>query len=784
MDHLPTPHDPLPIPEFPIFGEAGYDHGSLQGYPVRCGFDPMLLERDEHELMFKGKSVAESAEFVQNWLYFGFLESVIGQPVDVACFITLNTDGHRFLTTASLPGLLHQWATTIRGLSASVRARRVSELGDIMIQIRSQHGTLCYWQHKTPSSERLPESLLLSVSILGTTLDYALSHLGLALAEGYETSDEFILQKSAGKWNTPRLEDYFEERGWCENGLRRLQSYVFATGYMYASRLKRAENLTHSNCSETRCVVNDILPGAPYHPRHTSQGCNCTPIGPPVEAIMEILDNRQFPVLELSMLGKVPVLRAVPYKPGMNFVAISHVWSDGLGNPYANTIPGCRASWFYHVLCQVYRFTPHEQEDAENSSLGTAPCERAYTVYFWLDTLCVPVGASFQKHRDLAIRWMAITYSEAQVVLVLDSELLRHRSRPASTLENLFRILCSAWMRRVWTLQEAVLSRGLLVLFKDDILDVDRAVRDLRRQTVGPDALDPVANEACRFYCQARVILYANRPVRFILAFSLMQARQTSVMDDEAICFANMIGVDASEILKTARGGIENYEASQKRQSKAMKVLFNLLDRVPEQLLWNPGPKLLEDGYRWAPSSFHGGSVLAPNHQSVRRDQNGLQITSLGLLLRGPWSDPDISSGCIYEAGEHKLHVELRHCDSWHQVSSFDRDGNHKMNLADCFDQDTQLAVIFNARNIDLRGEDTYLVNSPAAVLVSVRGRHGISLMCRYERRVRVRYATCCVNAWKGSLTLWPAPHTAQTEQDGISRTGSWTSLDQEWRIM
>jgi hypothetical protein len=744
----------------------------------------MLLERDEHELMIKWKSVAERAEFVQNWLYFGFLEFFIGQPVDAACFITLNTDGRRFLTTARLPGLLRQWATTIHGLSASMRARRFSELRDIVAEIRSQHGTLCYWQHRTPPSERLPESLLLSISVLGTTLAYAISHSRFDLVPGYETSDEVILQKDAGKWNTPRLKDYFEERGWCENDLRRLQSCVFATGYMYATRLKRAETLAHDNCSETRCVVNDILPGAPYHPRHTSQGCNCTPTGPPVETILEILDNGQFPVLELSMLGDVPVLRAVPYKPGMNFVAISHVWSDGLGNPYANTIPGCRAGWFYYVLCQVYRFTPHEQEDAEDGSLGTATCERAHTVYFWLDTLCVPVGASFKKHRDLAIRWMAITYSEAQVVLVLDSELLRHCSRPASTLENLFRILCSAWMRRVWTLQEAVLSRGLLVLFEDDILDVDLAVRQLRRQTVGPDALDPVANEACRFYCQARVILYASRPVRFILAFSLMQARQTSVMDDEAICFANMIGVDPTEILNAARGGIENHEAAQKRQSRAMRMLFSLLDRVPEQVLWNPGPKLLEDGYRWAPSSFHGGSVLAPTRHSAKRDRNGLQITSLGLLLCGPWTDPDISTGCIYEAGEHRLHVELLTSDRWHQVSSLDRNGNHKLILADHFDGETRLAVIFDAREIDIRGEDTYLANRPNAALVSISGRHGVALMCRYERRVRVRYATCCVNAWKGSLTLWPAPHTAQTEQDGIPRTGSWTSVDQEWHIM
>src|SRR5689334_9151766 len=105
---------------------------------------------------------------------------------------------------------------------------------------------------------------------------------------------------------------------------------------------------------------------------------------------------------------------------------------------------------------------------------------------------------------------MADTYSYAEAVIVIDLELLQHRSMSTSAVENLFRILCSAWMRRVWTLHEAVLIRAILVVFKDGVFDVDRAVRTLRRQTVALNAFDPVTNEACRFVCRFRAISYAD----------------------------------------------------------------------------------------------------------------------------------------------------------------------------------------------------------------------------------------------------------------------------------
>lgn len=74
-------------------------------------------------------------------------------------------------------------------------------------------------------------------------------------------------------------------------------------------------------------------------------------------------------------------------RPGLEYVAISHVWSGGLGNPSKNGLPECH--------------------------------------FFRMDTFCIPVGDTFSGARDKAINLMAEIYGGARAVLVLDPELQR-----------------------------------------------------------------------------------------------------------------------------------------------------------------------------------------------------------------------------------------------------------------------------------------------------------------------------------------------------------------------
>ena len=97
--------------------------------------------------------------------------------------------------------------------------------------------------------------------------------------------------------------------------------------------------------------------------------------------------------------------------------------------------------------------------------------EENATVLFWMDTLCIPVGLENVALRVEAINRMDLTYAGARVVLVLDPELQRI-SREGLTQEQLCaHVLCSSWMNRCWTLQEARLSSNWVVQFADGIFN-------------------------------------------------------------------------------------------------------------------------------------------------------------------------------------------------------------------------------------------------------------------------------------------------------------------------
>jgi hypothetical protein len=75
-----------------------------------------------------------------------------------------------------------------------------------------------------------------------------------------------------------------------------------------------------------------------------------------------------------------------------------------------------------------------------------------------MDTLCIPVGTEYSEARYLAILSLTRVFSDASTVLVLDMELV-DVSTTVSYLEKELRMITSDWMRRVWTFQEALLTR-------------------------------------------------------------------------------------------------------------------------------------------------------------------------------------------------------------------------------------------------------------------------------------------------------------------------------------
>lgn len=70
---------------------------------------------------------------------------------------------------------------------------------------------------------------------------------------------------------------------------------------------------------------------------------------------MTLLRSQKIPLLNITQtdedLESLQV-EVVAHTPDTRYVAISHVWADGLGNPMGNSLPTCQLSY---ILKQVIR---------------------------------------------------------------------------------------------------------------------------------------------------------------------------------------------------------------------------------------------------------------------------------------------------------------------------------------------------------------------------------------------------------------------------------------------
>lgn len=191
-------------------------------------------------------------------------------------------------------------------------------------------------------------------------------------------------------------------------------------------------------------------------------------VGPNTEEVRRILQTIPSDSSG-NLMSDIPVLRftnpdnegpkvnlevtALP-KLGQNettFATISHVWSDGWGNEKANTLHTCQL-----------QFLRRQLQKLNNGS----------DVLFWMDTLIIPVKKDMMSLQDIAIKKKAIrqifdVYEHSTWTMVLDNGLLKLDPPRDTQTKAAMMILASSWMRRLWTLQEAFMSRDLRFVFKD-----------------------------------------------------------------------------------------------------------------------------------------------------------------------------------------------------------------------------------------------------------------------------------------------------------------------------
>jgi hypothetical protein len=344
-----------------------------------------------------------------------------------------------------------------------------------------------------------------------------------------------------------------------------------------------------------------------------------------------------------------------------------------MGNPENNAMLGCQLETIQELV---------------NSAVESAKL-KGNPQYFWIDTLCVPVGkqSEMKALRGKCIRKMAKIYTGASAVLVLSST-FRNIASTARDYEIGIAYYLSNWNLRLWTFQEGMLAEKLLIQFSDKAVDY-------RNDGDFPGVTESVERGYCitfpkmaaigvmaefvilRDFLRDRLFEQHGGPKQARVgplapALNAMHFRSTSRKSDETICLGTLMRLNVEElqkaecILREKKGIDESTEISDKDiAEKRMEIFWSMVDAFPPNVIFNSHKRLSTEGFRWAPATFLGsprrGFVKTVEGKTVSLDKKGrgLSVTSPGVIISLPTDWRAITPSLVIKA-THEDFGELR----------------------------------------------------------------------------------------------------------------------------
>jgi hypothetical protein len=630
MDFLPLPDDLSEHALVPELPGVPYDNQGFSGYDVRQGWNLKLLREgnirgarsewneysqaslaeygdDVHE--FSGEQLVQFlvAPFIQNWIIYGLFHEALGHHIsrDEATFTRTNERGEtrRYLTLKSLFGEL-----SARKEELAHDAKWHQEFPAFLDEATWILGDLDAL-HDGLGAPVIPGPTAVTLSALVRTLhDYAIIWFYPQITD------------SGGHSRLRWLEYKLEDEGWCPERIKRLLVELGPEGLYYASLLDVTDDgKSHDECSESTCVAYNMKNHDEYRQRHDSRYCLCKD-----EMCTHNVDSCRCRVtydiesltdkIRTSVIhGRIPLLIARHSFYGtelevkdseeeQDYIAISHVWSDGMGNPRQNAIPPC-------LICSLDFCV---QKMFEKLKPGKEP-------KFWLDTICVPLSP--REARDSAIENMRRVYADASSVLVITQDLIS-RPLPKTFQETIVRICQSKWFKRLWTMQEGVLAKSLAFQFENHAIDYEFLDDRLHLEIHATTDTSALVGSRANLMVSNLITMQGINKSREDLFDSLwlnVRHRATSRPSDQAVCASILCGLDLRPVLAA-----DNEDK--------MRVFWKTCRDIPLGVFWANGPRFDFETMRWAPKS-----LLHPSTWAMPPPKTGLiaRVLDDGLHFSG-----------------------------------------------------------------------------------------------------------------------------------------------------
>ena len=294
--------------------------------------------------------------------------------------------------------------------------------------------------------------------------------------------------------------------------------------------------------------------------------------------------------------------------------------ADGLGNFQENKVRQCRLKKLVSLLPGLYK---------EESS--QARC-------FWLDTLCIPVKGS--AYRKEALLLLKEAYEQAAATLILDEDLQNFEVK--TDLDAGLSVITSAWVSRLWTLQEVSLSKMPWIAFPDSRVALNLLSNSIVMSHYIVDS-GGTSEGACRTgsWCKMMLGLTVqlsswihgsasdrledSLSLRYSLLSVSLDGRETSDPRDEPLCLASMLDMDLAPLVQC-------------RPEDRMKVFWMSQNEVPQSLLFIACPRFQEKGLRWAPKSLLALSRQGNAQMDIRPEMAQVTPTESVALHEASYS--------------------------------------------------------------------------------------------------------------------------------------------------
>ncbi|KAI5458770.1 hypothetical protein BGZ63DRAFT_432266 [Mariannaea sp. PMI_226] len=491
MDHLPQLKDTSdPYPVVPFLGSTSSIDFSFHDFPSRHGWDQARLEGGDVQQSRDGREVAA---FLQTWLYFGLLSEL---SAAASCeglkkdYFVQQQGASQVITTRGLDQFIASRVKCIVRISNKKRSGELERLNSALDHARLMTDRLWALHRAHGNSFPLPIEITASIMVLGCTIDSALRKANITTPRR--------------NWNLSKLaKSNMQMRGWCRRDISLADTYLSELSMYCVMHLRRnTAGQSHMRCTEYACDANQV-DESNYITKHRTSGCQCNFWAVDPAKLQETISQGRIPYIELKRNTKANGIGLSSLQPSLQsfgnsivegphnrLVIFSHVWSDGLGNPYQNALPLCQLQYFYDMLCDSPWEDVVGSQMADPSVKNPKSVPKSWRrwkrtqfnspVKIWIDTLCVPLEP---KTKKMAIGMLKRYYSLASMTAVLDGELTQLCHKSYTECELLLRIGLSGWMRRCWTMQEAIVAGGsLCVRFADGWFSLPDVVARLRKK--------------------------------------------------------------------------------------------------------------------------------------------------------------------------------------------------------------------------------------------------------------------------------------------------------------